>query len=1345
MTTLVLGDSVEKMFRLRVVPVLEARGTLCAEEPLQHISRALSDELRLWTINVQRPLPGLVRSVRFEGRIAPRFFDCRVSVRGLSTEVQAEQEICVKHVYGLTASCEVAVGKQVCDPLVETYCLLAITCKDFTLVLDILPNKDCWVAVAVWANEMLPMDILLQRPERLWSPPTAVVEPLALSNEDIAFSTKCSVCDGSGELDCEKCEASGRLPCNRCGSQGDFQCKSCSGSGIYKPQKSCSRCGGSGDFVGRNGRVVGSCNACGGQGYFDQLDCNRCSGAGRLTCRTCEGDGQLACYPCDGSGAVGCLECRATGFLPVRFSTLDGLFTGSEKDHSGNWVYPIIAPKDVCVVSHRQRDLVRLVPGASKLLMQVIEATRGKRCCEPLLTAQIEKHCQQFQAIEGCLNRSLEANNIREAFPIHLGRPEASLRRSRNGVIYEFSVVRGNSKSWVREGKLPFPEGSPVQLCAENGEGKLLPVILPRQSDTALRGQSITSVVGCSGVNKTYRLAIRFPTNIDIDQLASDLVLKLDAPPPPEKTQLKHLRQWCGTENRDHPILHSLISSSSTGPLASPSMLFNQGIAKFPRQVDAVSLALSSAPLGLIKGPPGTGKTTIITEIVRQLVARGQKVLICSQTHQAVLNVLERLHKEGGLRMIRHGHEDNLTEIEKTYLGGGAEDAYFQNVVSRTRKVLCSAQAHSNAIELALKSIPEALNASIRLVDVRNDFTTATAEFTRQAESEAQAADALLSQQLADSESTERTSIADIAIRRKNAEQELQEVKSQIAKADHERESTAARFLAKANREPEVVACEPSMGRWLRDTFIPDWLASANAIQERYSIAMQRLAELKPQDQSLSVQILKLAEEGSVARRERTEADTRNSDVHTHARSSIERLRSDQCEQVRNKARIEEQTLRSIQAGAVACVTGLVKNMTDDSSPERWNQALVQITDVGRATSKRREFVSEWLKDIEAEPSDVTACYWDHLQVFFSTCVGVGSWRRLVERGRDAVDLVIIDEAAHATATETLIPLLYAKRAILIGDEMQLPPIMPSNIGECGESCSHLVRMAIPVLDEPTRGIAGEVRMTPCWLGCSYFEWIWRARPNVPRTMLDTQFRMHPSIAEFVGAVFYPEGLITGVSAKDRELGFGEFSRPVCLISTSAYENRHEEFLEPGYRNQLEAGAVRRVIEKAEAELKNPQDFGVITPYAEQKHLIHRELANLLPDLKKVRLTLNDVASVDSFQGSERDVIIVSFARSPKPCVRCQGTGSRGQHKCENCQGKGWRGTGLTFARDLRRLNVAFSRARKVLILIGDIEALTDSRYRGGAPGGKVLNLFKQYVADQGKVLHLWERQHEYE
>jgi superfamily I DNA and/or RNA helicase len=237
---------------------------------------------------------------------------------------------------------------------------------------------------------------------------------------------------------------------------------------------------------------------------------------------------------------------------------------------------------------------------------------------------------------------------------------------------------------------------------------------------------------------------------------------------------------------------------------------------------------------------------------------------------------------------------------------------------------------------------------------------------------------------------------------------------------------------------------------------------------------------------------------------------------------------------------------------------------------------------------------------------------------------------------------------------------------------------------------------------------------------------------------------MHPAIADFVGSVFYPEGLHTAVDENERTIAFGEFNRPVCLIPTSAYKDRFEEYLAPGYRNYLEARIVRRVLEKAELELAESQSFGVITPYAHQVDLILRELDTMLPSLQKVRLAADDVASVDSFQGSERDVIVISFVRSPASCTRCEGTGvrQRGQ-RCDYCDGKGWRGTGLTFARDLRRLNVAFSRARKMLILVGDIDALTDSRYRGGAPGGRVLAMFRDYVRDRGKVLHVWERGHD--
>ena len=72
-----------------------------------------------------------------------------------------------------------------------------------------------------------------------------------------------------------------------------------------------------------------------------------------------------------------------------------------------------------------------------------------------------------------------------------------------------------------------------------------------------------------------------------------------------------------------------------------------------------------------------------------------------------------------------------------------------------------------------------------------------------------------------------------------------------------------------------------------------------------------------------------------------------------------------------------------------------------------------------------RRFVASWVRDVEADASAVAACHADAIQVFFSTCVGLGSWRRIVDLGPGGIDLVIVDEAGKATVPETLMPLVY--------------------------------------------------------------------------------------------------------------------------------------------------------------------------------------------------------------------------------------------------------------------------------------------------------------------------------
>ena len=261
--------------------------------------------------------------------------------------------------------------------------------------------------------------------------------------------------------------------------------------------------------------------------------------------------------------------------------------------------------------------------------------------------------------------------------------------------------------------------------------------------------------------------------------------------------------------------------------------------------------------------------------------------------------------------------------------------------------------------------------------------------------------------------------------------------------------------------------------------------------------------------------------------------------------------------------------------------------------------------------------------------------------------------------------------------------------------------------------------------------------------------------------MLNKQFRMNPRIASFVGDMFYPEGLASGVTEADRTLRFAEFTEPLCLVSTSAYKNRFEESRHSSYCNTLEARIVRRILLKAEQQLDLPASFGIITPYAQQVRQLQTELKGDMRSFKKVQLEDDDIASVNSFQGSQRDVIIVSFVRSPQICPKCKGTGRHAKRKCNfhpnshhanfdakkargGCRGRGWLGSGLRFVQDLQRLNVALSRAKSMVILVGDIEALTNEDFSSRTSRGlEVIREFEKYVSNTGLVLRVWETEGE--
>jgi len=246
------------------------------------------------------------------------------------------------------------------------------------------------------------------------------------------------------------------------------------------------------------------------------------------------------------------------------------------------------------------------------------------------------------------------------------------------------------------------------------------------------------------------------------------------------------------------------------------------------------------------------------------------------------------------------------------------------------------------------------------------------------------------------------------------------------------------------------------------------------------------------------------------------------------------------------------------------------------------------------------------------------------------------------------VDDCIIDEAAQAPEPACLIPLvLNPKRLLLVGDPKQLPATIVS-------------RLAVEMKFD--RSLMERL------LACGYSS-----------SLLDTQYRMHPEISRWPSLHFY-EGLLkdaASVSPESRELAdlkdVPEFLTPYAFIHVDGVESKDEDGT--SLTNNAEADLIVKLVKflSEKYEIDVATQVGVITFYAAQASLINNSLKLLFPGIR--------VATVDAYQGGEADIVIIS-------CVRANSAAKIG------------------FLNDRRRMNVALTRARFSLMIIGHKDTL---------------------------------------
>lgn len=315
---------------------------------------------------------------------------------------------------------------------------------------------------------------------------------------------------------------------------------------------------------------------------------------------------------------------------------------------------------------------------------------------------------------------------------------------------------------------------------------------------------------------------------------------------------------------------------------------------------------------------------------------------------------------------------------------------------------------------------------------------------------------------------------------------------------------------------------------------------------------------------------------------------------------------------------------------------------------------------------------------------------YNSVDVVFATCIGIKT-DQVFRNTNFKFDTVIIDEAGKANIAETLVAIELGKKVILVGDQMQLPPYIDSSLIDEREAGS------FPKSPYGSNFAQDEIIHA---LKTSFFEFIINRInadrfPKENKEMLNFQHRMHPHIGEFVSESFYNGLVQMGSRTHLNRIELPTpFNKEVVFFDTSNSENPYEQ--NDGYsaKNNTEAEAISEIILPRLFEHNiSPASIAIIAPYKSQVANIQHFIRNSsLCNFKNI-----DISTLDSFQGKEYDIILFSFTRSAD------------HRKAPSINGRK-KFSKVGFLDDARRLNVAFSRAKKKLILVGNSVTLTDPR-----------------------------------
>lgn len=750
------------------------------------------------------------------------------------------------------------------------------------------------------------------------------------------------------------------------------------------------------------------------------------------------------------------------------------------------------------------------------------------------------------------------------------------------------------------------------------------------------------------------------------------------------------------------------------------------------KQKEAVMKAVGSNGMFLIRGPPGTGKTEVIAEITAQLVERGNKVLIASENHKAVDNAFLRLPKLPTLRRVRlFGDFATKRENLNEYCVANLTRNFYKDIAKCLNEEIDkteNAKTYAEKFDSMISDLRERL-------EELNDLENSASEISKEIENKEKEINKINSKISRDQK--ENIDFENEIAKYKEIIRNIEEINTEFfdeytsdIKIEYndsfltQKQIRSLYALKKTDIKKEFITINKH--REFFDIFweigedgesktieIMDYQDKhgINAYQFKMMTVFDNkipdsdtVLDLKDKVDEKIEEIISRFNDNINENAEICNDTSHNEQTVKELEKELQELRSspefERYEKV--KSELNSDILKALSDNNIVGKYKSLSEGIDFIEQEKDRIEKNAKKGLSEKIQKAYKKMSDYLLDedvIVRDEEQLNKIILGYCNVIGLTCTTkdfIDTKAGQVDLKTANIDVVIVDEVSKVSFLEVLYPILYGKTVILVGDDKQLPPMYHNEIRK-QDFARYNSELVNPDLEKQFKE---EYEY-------SFFKELYEKMPDCNKTMLTVQYRMHPDIME-ADNIFYGNQLTYGgqVGEKDHYLEIkGNAQRKLVSKNTHLMfidvDGREDQGYSGGtsYINEAEIEVITNLLKKMEYGCKydrNGNDIsrcnlkkndtrlslGVICGYSDQAKLIRKKVKDL--KFQSFNHSQDEhfmVDTVDNFQGDERDIIILSLVRS---------TPER------------------SFMNIFNRINVAISRARRLLIIVGNGKAFSN-------------------------------------